>query len=54
MVILHFFSIIQSIMTTNITEYIKKTALMFPDKVAVKDTKGELSFLRIAGKGEKK
>jgi len=39
-------------MTTNITEYIKKTAKLFPDKVAVKDANGEITFsqLMVAGK----
>lgn len=34
-------------MITNITEYMDATAFRFPDKVAIKDNKGEISFLQL-------
>jgi len=39
-------------MKTNVTEYINKTVLLFPEKTAVKDVRGDLSFsqLMLAGK----
>ncbi|MDD2286088.1 MAG: amino acid adenylation domain-containing protein [Paludibacter sp.] len=40
-------------MKTNITDYIKDTAFRFPDKVAVKDTKGEISFSQLMEAGKK-
>lgn len=40
-------------MTTNVTEYITNTTLRFPDKVAVKDAKGEVTFSQLVEAGKK-
>jgi len=40
-------------MITNVTEYLEKTAVTYPDKTAVKDAKGEISFFQLRNSGKR-